>query len=546
MSPGSAKRVIAFCVCERLDVAVIYRLILCAAIVIVVSELALADAPPKPDKSKPNVTISKKTTRVTGPLTRDGYVDYAGAINERTGKGVTPKNNANVLFWRAVGPHPGRATMEPRYFELMGMQAPAERGRYFLGLDEYLQKVLPDTAARKQLINEVNEELNQAMSRPWQAGEFPRIAQWLKANEKPLSVLVEGTRRSRFYSPVVVPAEAKGLAEKTLFAVLLPFLQQSRGCARALTARALLHAREGRTRAAWQDLSACHRLARLIGQGPFLIDALVAYAVESVAIEAELRFIQHTRPTAKDVAKYLGELASWPPVASVAEKIEVSERFAFLDVTQMLARHGSSHLKELADLTGSDQPNPSVSRLTVSSIDWDTAMILGNRWYDRLVTALRKQDRRERQETLAGINAELEKLAKEVVKNRKPPKTRKAAGELIGGILLSLLFGQVSAARLAEDEALQRERNLRVAFALSAYRDRRRVYPKSLDQLVPEFLAKVPGDLISGKSLVYRPSKGGYLFYSVGRNGKDDGGRSRSDKDKGDDLRVRMPVQDED
>ena len=116
---------------------------------------------------------------------------------------------------------------------------------------------------------------------------------------------------------------------------------------------------------------------------------------------------------------------------------------------------------------------------------------------------------------------------------------------MIGGILLSLLFGQVSASRLAEDEALQRERNLRVAFALSAYRDRHRAYPKSLDRLVPEFLAKVPGDLISGKSLVYRPSKGSYLFYSVGRNGKDDGGRSRSDKGKGDDLRIRMPVRDE-
>jgi len=144
-------------------VDVMYRLILFVAIVIIVPELALADAPPKPGKSKPNVTISKKTTRVTGPLTRDGYVDYAGAINERTGKGVTPANNANVLFWRAVGPHPSRATMEPRYFELMGMQAPAERGRYFRGLDEYLQQALPDTPERKPLINQVNEELSQAM-----------------------------------------------------------------------------------------------------------------------------------------------------------------------------------------------------------------------------------------------------------------------------------------------------------------------------------------------------------------------------------------------
>ncbi len=523
-----------------------HRVVLFAVLVFISPGIAVTRMQPKKSRPKTNVTISKKTTYVTGPVTRDGYVDYAGAINERIGKGVTPKNNANVLFWRAFGPHPTGATMEPRYFELMGMQAPPEEGGYFRGLGDYLQQALPDTPERKRLVNRSNDELGRAMSRPWRAGEFPRIAEWLKANEKPLSVLIEGTRRSRFYSPVVIPGKGKGLAEKTLYAVLLPFLQQSRGCARALAARALLHAREGRTRAAWQDLVACHRLARLIGQGPFLIDALVAYAIESVAIEAGLRFIQQTRPTAKDVAKYLGELASLPPVASVAEKIELSERFAFLDVAQMLGRHGSNHLKELADLAGSDQPNPSVSKLTVKSIDWDTVMILGNGWYDRLVTALRKEDRRERQEMLAGINAELRKLAKEVVKIRKSPKTRKAAGELIGGILLSMLFGQLSASRLAQDEAVQRERNLRVALVLAAYHDRHRAYPKSLDRLVPEFLKQVPGDLISGKSLIYRPSKGGYLIYSVGRNGKDEGGRSRADKGKGDDIRVRMPNADTD
>ena len=51
-----------------------------------------------------------------------------------------------------------------------------------------------------------------------------------------------------------------------------------------------------------------------------------------------------------------------------------------------------------------------------------------------------------------------------------------------------------------------------------------------------------PGDVFSGKALVYRPADKGYLVYSVGANGKDEGGRWTDDDPPGDDLRVRMPL----
>ena len=55
-------------------------------------------------------------------------------------------------------------------------------------------------------------------------------------------------------------------------------------------------------------------------------------------------------------------------------------------------------------------------------------------------------------------------------------------------------------------------------------------------------LTAVPNDLFSGKALVYRPMEKGYLFYSVGVNGKDEQGRSFDDDPPGDDLVVRMPL----
>jgi hypothetical protein len=49
--------------------------------------------------------------------------------------------------------------------------------------------------------------------------------------------------------------------------------------------------------------------------------------------------------------------------------------------------------------------------------------------------------------------------------------------------------------------------------------------PASLAALVPEFAASAPIDPMSGKPLCYRVNEDGtFLLYSVGEDGKDDGG----------------------
>ena len=44
-------------------------------------------------------------------------------------------------------------------------------------------------------------------------------------------------------------------------------MQKCREMVNALTARAMLHAGQGRREEAWQDLLACDRLGRLLAQG---------------------------------------------------------------------------------------------------------------------------------------------------------------------------------------------------------------------------------------------------------------------------------------
>jgi hypothetical protein len=64
-----------------------------------------------------------------------------------------------------------------------------------------------------------------------------------------------------------------------------------------------------------------------------------------------------------------------------------------------------------------------------------------------------------------------------------------------------------------------------VACALERYRLANDELPSTLDALVPQYVAKLPHDIITGEPLKYRRTEdGGFVVYSVGFNRVDDGG----------------------
>jgi hypothetical protein len=85
---------------------------------------------------------------------------------------------------------------------------------------------------------------------------------------------------------------------------------------------------------------------------------------------------------------------------------------------------------------------------------------------------------------------------------------------------------------------LMRMRTTRAAIALERYRQAKGDWPKTLDQLVPDFLADVPMDVYSAKPLMYHGVDRGAVVYSVGMDEKDNGGRFRPDKNEVTGLRM--------
>jgi hypothetical protein len=84
----------------------------------------------------------------------------------------------------------------------------------------------------------------------------------------------------------------------------------------------------------------------------------------------------------------------------------------------------------------------------------------------------------------------------------------------------------------ADDFANSAQNNLLVAsFALRAYALEHGRYPATLKELVPSYLNAVPTDPFStGKALRYTLSGKRYLLYSIGPDGKDDGGNPSTDR----------------
>jgi acetyl esterase/lipase len=495
-------------------------------------------------KHRGKFTVGKETTYVTGPLDKDGYIDYAAALNQRVGRGVTPANNANVLIWQALGPHPDGETMPPEFFRLMGIKEPPPRGDYYLDLQGYVKdrlKMDPRIWADR-----FSERLEHLAKHPWTRGYDSALAAWLKANEKPLALIIEGSKRSQYFSPTV-PARTKR-GPSGLIGARIPAVRKCRELAMALAARGMLHLGQKEYDHAWQDLLACHRLGRLVGRGSSPIEGLVGIATGRVASKASLAFLDSAKPNAKRIKSCLRDLQKLPSLPEMADIVDLFERFMLLDVFMRIDRHGIQGFANLASHRPPEKPNP-VIEVALQGIDWDPALRDTNRWYNRLVTAMQEKDHRAREKKLVQIREDLSTLKQTVESSNELGKIRqsvqqpaKVRGKVLGDLYISLMMPAFTKLQHAADRNQQLQDNILLAFALAWYQRDHGHYPKKLEALAPKYLAQVPRDLFSGKPLIYRPAGNGYLLYSVGVNGKDEGGRGSDDEPTSDDLSVRMPL----
>lgn len=479
-----------------------------------------SDAPEFED-GKPLVTISAETTRVTAPLTKDGYPHFQNAINARYSEGVTPENNSIVEFYRAIGPAPGGQPLPASYWKLLGTEPPVRT------LFIPLRDLFPADADSEKLY----EDQGRAMDRPWSSTELPKITRWIDANAEALELVTRGAKRDRYYSPFIgydlgtADGDDAGLPEGTgLIGELMPNLSELRDFARLLLCRSMRAIGQGEWEAAWQDLVTMQRMARLLSQGPTVIESLVGYSIEGLAAPGVVKLLQSRQWTAAELEQIVRDVNQLPAFAAIADRIDFSERLILIDSVLLMARDRQA-AREVLAIENLDGVFGIVRLFGARSYDWDATLKTANGWYDRAVKVMRIQDPVVRHQELKKFDTELEQLRnsfKDRLANPEQLKVdRRQLGSMLGEVVVALLVSAIPAVEDAENRTLQYVDTVRTAVAVAHYQAVHGTFPASLAELR---LMPAPRDRYSSQPLIYRVEGGRVSCYSIGRNRRDDGG----------------------
>jgi hypothetical protein len=520
----------------------------------------------RPKSSKPpvRVTISKETTWITAPLREDGYPDYVRYLNEKLSEGVTVENNAMAPLARTMGLLEFDDQARAEYCMLLGIEPPPKDGNYFESWSSYTARtpeaeqprVPPgDKRLQKDYFAQLVEE---AASRPWTRKEFPHVAKWLDRNERHLDDIVAASKLPRAYSPLIaVPNE--DFEHSMLVGALILDGYSTRDGAEALCCRAMLRASNDDCFGAASDLLASNRLAVLVAVKPNLVCFLTGKQIECKSRRAMIQLCAYAPFSRKEIQDFSRRWKYFPTIPTVARAYDIGARLEHLDAATYLAREGWQVLFDLtAFIIESSAQAPAerpkrvewpqaLTAAITRLVRWDEPLKLASHWYDRLVRIAQIEDQGKQTIELNSFDEDLKQLENEARQMLTPvgfwfhprsiPTDR--TSKILVALLLPPIHGTLSVAR-----ELETYRSMfNVSMALCEYRADYKRFPDTLQKLAPVYIEHIPTDDFGRRELVYRKTAAGYLLYSLGDNGRDDGGKEWSEEHKeADDIVIRVPA----
>jgi hypothetical protein len=318
-----------------------------------------------------------------------------------------------------------------------------------------------------------------------------------------------------------------------------------------MTARAMLRLKSGQLEAAWNDLLDCQRLLRQMATMPAGQYAEQARSAEIELCQTELLLLHSGRPNATQINRLQGAWKNLPPMPGLVDRIDLGERYRFLNLLCLLDQKGPAILQQiLGDTLASAEDSALQKAASETFFDWNEPLKMGNLWFDRQVAICRLASRHDRQLALEKSAAELQQMADDssspgmFALNWFTKKSAKAAfGRIVGATLIQLLDSEpdrslAQSLKSADQHAVYLAM-AQTGLALAAYRAERDEYPEDLAALTPRYANKLPADPYAlDKPLCYRRESSGYLLYSVGPDGLDQGGGESERYNNSDDIAV--------
>ena len=506
---------------------------------------AVAGADPGPPPPPPGAGV----TYYPGPLDAEGFVDYDAAINGNLPGGASatsdrtvpsPDRNAFVGLLTHLNLEP----WDPAHREALALRlgdplAPA--------IDTPFEVIEAFAEPRGVSARDAAEQLDRAAgagAAPWDAASTPEVAAWLDYAGPALGGITAALRRPGYAAPLAAPRPGDPLLHAPL-----PHVNVLRSVARALLVRGRRHLSVRNVGAAADDLVALRRLAAAAAHGPTLTEGLLALRLRRDAdtLLADLAASPDAgwpdRERLRRAAVGPSGVSDPPPLVA---GVRTYARALMLDALTAAAREPASLPGALASLGVEDDDRPlwAAAAEVLADPRFDLPGLLGqvNFLFDEMPA-------RGPDEPLADYAARVRRF-EELLFGRAPTagERRRLAGyrpdaaarrsfgpaeRAVFKLMTSQTIAGAATALLAGETDRTRAELAEAAEVLWAFRIGRHRWPTSLDELVPAYLPAVPMDpaVGGGAALRYVPgaadgaASAGFVLYSRGPDGEDDGGR---------------------
>ena len=301
---------------------------------------------------------------------------------------------------------------------------------------------------------------------------------------------------------------------------LIPHLAPVKSAVTAVALRSVASLANGKIDEAFADANLAFRLAATVRDEPLLISHLVRIASHSIALRTVWEGLADHRWTEAQLAHWQTELAKRNFAAELRAAM-AGER-AYGNRAMEFIRRRPEMLEAMGDL-GNGEPLKSASGFGnfISHLPPPGWMCMEqinlNRAYEEFIMeALPTGNARFDPALIRAKDAAMEE---HFARNRPGLKAT-----LRHAVMAQMLLPAVSRASHKACQAQTFTHLAAAACALERHRLARGSYPESLAALAPEF-GPLPPDPMSGQTFHYeRTADGRFRFWSVGWNGKDDGG----------------------